>query len=238
MTPIDDENGSAVTPPEDHPHHDLADGPEDVLPARTPGRRAKPPVEGTPSPLGRIVLPLALAVVAAVAVFAAWGHLQSDDTTDLASSPSATPTVSVTSSPAPTESPSTTPSSAEPTPSTSVTPTESATESPTTSASPSESATSVVIDRSVPVTILNGTRRTGLAAKVAADLKKLGWTVVSIGNWRAGGVETTTVFVQGRADAAATMRRDLEAADATKTPIGSMRTNRITIVVMDDYPKS
>jgi hypothetical protein len=90
----------------------------------------------------------------------------------------------------------------------------------------------------VPVTILNGTRRTGLAAKVAADLKKLGWTVVSIGNWRSGGVETTTVFVQGREDAAATMRRDLEAADATKEPIGSMRTNRITIVVMDDYPKS
>jgi hypothetical protein len=44
--------------------------------------------------------------------------------------------------------------------------------------------------------------------------------------------------VQGRADAAATMRRDLEAADATKTPIGSMRTNRITIVVMDDYPRA
>ncbi len=86
--------------------------------------------------------------------------------------------------------------------------------------------------------MLNGTRRTGLAAKVAADLKAKGWTVVSIGNWRAGGVDTTTVFVDGRDDAAATMRRDLKAADATETPIGSMRANRITVVIMDDYPTS
>lgn len=238
MTPIDDEDGSAVTPPEDHPHHDVADGPEDVLPARPPGRRAKPPVEGTPSPLGRIVLPLALAAVSAVAVVAAWGHLQSDDSSDAAASPSARPTVSATSSadPSGSASPSPTTTSAEPTPSGSVTATPSLSEPPTPSASPS--STALVIDRSVPVTVLNGTKRTGLAAKVAADLKKLGWTIVSIGNWRAGGVDTTTVFVEGREDAAATMRRDLDAADATEAPIGAMRSNRITIVVMDDYPKS
>jgi hypothetical protein len=88
------------------------------------------------------------------------------------------------------------------------------------------------------VTVLNGTRRTGLASKVADELRSKGWTVVSVGNWRGNGVDTTTVFVVDREDAAATMRRDVKAADATEEPIGAMRTNRITLVLMDDYPTS
>lgn len=226
MTTNGDDPGTG-TPPDLTPA-----GPEDVLPARPPGRRAKPPVEGTPSPLGRVLLPIALLVVAVVAVLAAWGRLQSDESV-VAGGPTS-PAASPTSSSSPSPSPS--PSSASPT----AKPTKSATPTPTTSDEPTESPspTAVVIDRSVPVTVLNGTRRTGLAAKVAADLKSKGWTVVSIGNWRAGGVETTTVFVDGRDDAAATMRRDLKEADATETPIGAMRTNRITVVIMDDYPTS
>lgn len=222
-----------MTPQDDGPtasdHADVPSGPEDVLPARPPGRRAKPLPEATPSPLGRLILPVALLLVAAVAVFAAWNQLGSDDA-DVAGGP--TPSSSASAKPSASASPS---ASAKPTPSSS--PTASASPTPS-SSSPSPSASAVVIDRSVPVTVLNGTRRTGLAATVAAQLRAKGWTVVSIGNWRGGGVDTTTVFVDGREDAAATMRRDLKAADATEEPIGAMRTNRITVVVMDDYPRS
>lgn len=220
-----------MTPQDDGPtasdHDDVPAGPEDVLPARPPGRRVKPQPDPTPSPLGRLILPVALLVVAAVAVFAAWNQLGSDGS-DVAGGPTSSSSASA--------SPSTSPSaSAKPTPSSS--PTASASPTPS-SSSPSPSASAVVIDRSVPVTVLNGTRRTGLAATVATQLRAKGWTVVSIGNWRGSGVETTTVFVNGREDAAATMRRDLKAADATEEPIGAMRANRITVVLMDDYPRS
>ena len=228
MTQMDDGTGEIP-----HPHAqapvdaDVPTGPEDVLPARPPGRRAKP-VEHTPSPLGRIVLPVVLLLLAAVALFGAWNQLGADERADVAGpAPSSSASASV--APSPSASPSTT-ASAKPSP----TPTKTSA-SPTKSPSPTAS---VVIDRSVPVTVLNGTRRTGLAAKVANELRAKGWTVVSIGNWRGSGVDTTTVFVVAREDAAATMRRDLKAADATEEPIGAMRTNRITVVIMDDYPQS
>jgi hypothetical protein len=89
----------------------------------------------------------------------------------------------------------------------------------------------------VPVTVLNGTTRPGLAAAVAADLEAKGWRIVSTGNWRSGGIESTTVFVDGERNAALTMRQDLPAADATRRPIGAMKDGRITIVVLDDYPR-
>ena len=230
-----DDGPSGAAPHEPVPgvpadHADVPTGPEDVLPARTPGRRAKPEPDPTPSPLGRLVLPIALLVVAAVAVFAAWNQLGSRGS-ETASPPTPTASASTSTTPSPSASakPSTKPSataSSSPKPSTSP------------SSSPSPTASAVVIDRSVPVTVLNGTRRTGLAARVANELRSKGWTVVSIGNWRGGGVDTTTVFVDGRDDAAATMRRDLPEADATEQPIGAMRANRITVVVMDDYPRS
>lgn len=228
MTQMDDGTGEIP-----HPHAqapvdaDVPTGPEDVLPARPPGRRAKP-VEHTPSPLGRIVLPVVLLLLAAVALFGAWNQLGADEDADVAGpAPSSSASASV--APSPSASPSTT-ASAKPSP----TPTKTSA-SPTKSPSPTAS---VVIDRSVLVTVLNGTGRTGLAAKVANELRAKGWTVVSIGNWRGSGVDTTTVFVVAREDPAATMRRDLKAADATEEPIGAMRTNRITVVIMDDYPQS
>jgi len=231
---LDDGSSGAAHPdagPDPADRADVPSGPEDVLPARPPGRRAKPEPEPTPSPLGRLILPVVLLLVAAVAVFAAWNQLGTDDA-DLAGGPaptsSASPSASASAKPTASAKPSAS-AAAKPTAKPSSTPSSS-------SASPSTSA--VVIDRSVPVTVLNGTRRTGLAASVAAELRAKGWTVVSIGNWRGNGVETTTVFVDGREDAAATMRRDLEAADATEEPIGAMRDNRITVVIMGDYPRS
>lgn len=236
MTQMDDGPSGAVPHDPIPVHGDVPSGPEDVLPARPVGRRAKPPVEGTPSPLGRAVLPVILVLVAVVAVGAAWRQLNASDPSTVAG-----PTPSPSSSSSASGSASGSPSATSASPTTSPKPTKSSSPAPTSSAtstsSPTPSTAPVVIDRSVPVTVLNGTRRTGLAARVANELRSKGWTVVSIGNWRGGGVSTTTVFVNGRDDAAATMRRDLEAADATKAPIGAMRDNRITVVVMGDYPQ-
>jgi hypothetical protein len=195
-----------------------------VLPARAPGRRAKP---SGGSPLGKVLLVLGVAVVCALALLGAWVTLGDDG--DPVAAPSAKPTVpTLTASPSPSASASAT-AAASPSP----------TPSRTASASPSPSATATrpafEVDRSVPVTVLNGTSRTGLAASVAADLRAKGWTVVSVGNWRGGGVDSTTIFAVGNRDAAATMRRDIPSSDLTTRPIGLMNRDRITVVVMDDY---
>jgi len=182
---------------------------------------------GTPSSAGRVVLPLALALVSVVALFAAWAHLVGERGGAVAVP---APTTSTSKPSVPTLSASPEPTDAAPTPTPTPTP------DPTTPA-PSPTRSSIPVDRTVPVTVLNGTRRTGLAAAVAADLRAKGWTIISIGNWRGTGVDTTTVFVNGEQDAAATMRRDVRAADATRTPIGAMKDGRITLVLMDDYPR-
>jgi hypothetical protein len=203
-------------------------------------RRAPAPRPGTPSPAGRVILPIALAAVSIVALVAGWNHLQAEQTSAAAlapvSSPGPTGTAGPTATPTPTPSATPTPSPSASATRTAASPSASASSTASRSASPSATA-SFTVDRSVPVTVLNGTTRVGLAAAVAADLQAKGWRIVSTGNWRSGGIESTTVFVDGERDAAATMRKDLPPADATRSPIGQMKDGRITIVVMDDYPR-
>jgi hypothetical protein len=203
--------------------------PDNVLPSGPVGGRRReardarthPPRRTTPTRLGRIVLPLSLALVSGVALVAAWTHLEDSRATQ-------TPTAVVShraSTPAPAV-PSTAPSVAA-----------SAAPSVAPSASATPAAAAPVVDRSVPVVVLNSTRRTGLAAKVAARLRADGWRVVSIGNYRGGGITATTVFAQGHAAAVTTMRGDLPTRDAVARPVGAMSTARLTVVVGPDYPR-
>lgn len=199
----------------------------------------------TPSGAGRVILPIALCLVGVVALGAGWIHLEADRAAEaqsaLAVAPSAKPPVPSlgTGSPSATPSASGTPSaSASPSASRSASPSASPTK--TSSASPSATPSSSptpppVIDRSVPVVVLNATSRTGLAAEVAKRLRAKGWTVTSVGNWR-GGVPTTTVYATGRAAAAATMRYDAKPADATRPTRDGMPKNRIVLVIGADFP--
>jgi hypothetical protein len=222
---------------------------DDVLPSGAPGKGSRParapkgagPGDGEgprprrtgPTPLGRAVLPLGLALVSGVALVAGWTHLQEDRANDTAAPPvtlpaaSSTPTAgaATSSTPVASESPSAVAS---------------ATPKPVASSSAAPSATSSArpVDRSVPVVVLNSTARTGLAAKVAASLRKDGWKVVSVGNYRGGRLALTTVFAQGNADAVATMRADLPTKDAVKAPVGAMNPDRLTVVIGADYPRS
>ncbi|MGD9798630.1 MAG: LytR C-terminal domain-containing protein [Acidimicrobiia bacterium] len=223
MTTTNDEDGLTREAPSLSLREDPAWSGDTVVPPRHRHRRDDPPP--TPSPVGRVVLPLALTVLSVVALFAAWVHLQGEGSTPPASSalpaasstPSATkPAVPVLSeSPSPQESESVAPDTPSPTP----------------------TRTSIPIDRTVPVTVLNGTRTTGLASRVAADLRSKGWTVVSVGNWRGSGIGQTTVFVNGEKDAVATIKRDLPAIDRAREPIGAMNDGRMTVVIMGDYPQ-
>jgi hypothetical protein len=219
------------------------------------GRAARRLPADTPSGAGRVLLPIALCLVGVVALGAGWTHLESERAaeaqTPVAASPSGKPPVPSlgAASPSATPAASTSPS-ASPSASRSASPSASASRSaaPTPSASPSSTGSSAptsapsasptpppVIDRSVPVVVLNATDRTGLAAEVAKRLRAKGWTVVSVGNWTRG-VPTTTVYATGRAAAAATMRYDAKPADATRPTRDGMPANRIVLVIGPDFP--
>jgi hypothetical protein len=199
----------------------------------------------TPTPLGRAVLPIALALVSVVALWAAWSHLSSDDQNAASPGPSATAPVGVpggSTSPSPTTAASTSPSSStstSPSATTSTSPSGSPSAAP--SGSPSASATAPVtptVDRSVPVVVLNATGRPGLAAKVAANLRAKGWKVTSVGNWTRGGITATTIFLNGHVDAARTITGDFpQATGSIQLPKPGMPPLRMVIVVGKDYPR-
>lgn len=197
--------------------------------APKPPKAAKAGPVGTPSAPGRAIVPLALAIVSAVALAAGWMHLQSDRTeaSDAAlgsPSASASPTDAVTPSPTPTPEPSTSPSAV---------PSPTATPSATT-----PTAAAPAVDRSVPVVVLNATGRSGLAAKVAAQLRAQGWKVTSVGNWTRGGIAATTVYLNGHVKARDTIVKDFPAADGrVELPIAGMPPLRMVIVLGKDYPR-
>jgi hypothetical protein len=219
---------------------------DDVLPARPVGRShraSREPASSArgrrdtglrrtgPTPLGRVVLPLILALVSGVAIVAGWMHLQDDRAAS--SSPSASASSATVGSHSPT-----------PTPTVSVSPSPSAVVSTppgVVASSPAASGTATSspapkLDRSVPVVVLNSTSRAGLAARVAAQLRTDGWTVVSVGNFR-GTLAITTVYAEGHVDAVATMQADLPTKDRHKSPFGAMNPKWLTVVVGLDYPR-
>lgn len=179
----------------------------------------------------RLVAAAAVAVLAAVALVAAWrtwqdGTAGPDGSSALSipaqPSPSAAaPSPSAPSSPAPTVEPSATPD-------------------PTRSPRPRTSATRTVDDRpdrGVDVVVLNGTYRTGLAAQAADRLRRLGWDVVAVGNWRGAPVGRTTLFTTLEpAGSRRTLRADVPQIAAVRAPLPSMSHGRYVIVLADDYP--
>ena len=194
----------------------------------------------TPSPLGRAIVPLALALVSAVALVAGWTHLQ-DDPGSTAATPGTSivgePTSPTTGGPvAPAGSTSAQPSSS---PSAAVSPSASPSPSTTkaTSSTPPKTPVARPIDRTVPVIVLNATGRPGLAAKVASPLRALGWRVLSVGNWTGAGVKTTKAYLIGHLDAQATMAKDIATVELVDGLLPGMRPKTMTIVIGPDYPR-
>src|SRR4051794_5743943 len=84
-------------------------------------------------------------------------------------------------------------------------PSPTASPSPNLSPTPSLSGSSpssgqAAVDRSAPVTVLNGSGRAGLATRAAATLRSAGWSVASTGNYRRTQLPTqlpSTVYYSG-----------------------------------------
>jgi hypothetical protein len=147
----------------------------------------------TPSPAGRLLIPLAIAIVCAVALLAAWNHFQSKSSADAAAPGVSTAPTSAPSS-IPTAPSTTLPSSAASTPA--VVATAPSASAPSGSApSTSAAAPDTSLDRSVPVVVYNGSSVPGRAAKFAKELEAKGWKVSKVGNWTGAKVDATTAFL-------------------------------------------
>jgi hypothetical protein len=135
------------------------------------------------------------------------------------------PSASSTSSGTPAVAASAAPSSPAPTPAAPPTP---ATDGPT----PDGTAD---VDRSAPVTVLNGTGRPGLATGVAAVLRSAGWSVASTGNYRQD-PPPTTVYYAGSA-LRATARAISEDLPGVQRVVRSARFGDavVTVVLGPDY---
>jgi hypothetical protein len=81
--------------------------------------------------------------------------------------------------------------------------------------------------------VLNETRITGLAARTAAYLRSLGWTVTGVGNWR-GEISTSTVYYPpGFLAAARRLAYDLKIS-RLRPRVPGMLTDELTVVLVRD----
>lgn len=150
-------------------------------------------------------------------------------------SPSRSPSPSVSPSVSPSTKPSTKPSS-KPSTKPSTKPSSKPTTKPTSKPTPSPTvAPPPNVPRDYPVVVLNETRITGLAARVAASLRDDGWTVKGVGNWIGNIPETTVYYPDGTYSRAQKLAADL-GVTRIRPRVPGMLTNRLTVVLHDPPP--
>ena len=109
-----------------------------------------------------------------------------------------------------------------------------ATPTPTASPSPSPTPTPTPTgpaDRTAPVSVLNGTRISGLAAKAATALRAAGWTV-SVGNGRTTAPTSVFYATTDQQAAAQTLVSDLGVGVIEQS---SQYGSRLTVLLGADY---
>ena len=106
--------------------------------------------------------------------------------------------------------------------------------SPEPSATRPTSATDDV--RAVEVVVLNQTPVRGLAASAADQLRRRGWQVPSVGNFRGSVSATTVYYPRGRRAAALAAAADLPGPDRVRERFGNLPPTRLTVVLAADFP--
>jgi hypothetical protein len=86
------------------------------------------------------------------------------------------------------------------------------------------------------VVVLNQTGRGGLAATVAERLRGKGWMVAHTGNFRGQVPATTVYYPPGGKAAARAAAAGLPTEPRVLPRFGNLSTNRLTVVVTDNYP--
>lgn len=105
-----------------------------------------------------------------------------------------------------------------------------------TTAVPVPSPTKVV----APLSVLNNSRRTGLAARAAAEFRRGGWPAQSKGNYRASQLPATTVYyTRGNAReqaAAESLHRQFPDVERVQARFAGIPGTGLTVILTADYP--
>lgn len=136
--------------------------------------------------------------------------------------------------------PSTTPTTAappSPTSSASTTVTPSPVQSPTAPAPPVSEppATAQPAVAKVPVTVLNNSRRSGLASDVAAQLRAKGWPIAKVGNYRGRIAMTTVYYAAGQLTQARELAREFPQIQRVEPRFDGLPGHGLTLVVTRDW---
>ncbi|HVE63295.1 MAG TPA: LytR C-terminal domain-containing protein [Mycobacteriales bacterium] len=86
-----------------------------------------------------------------------------------------------------------------------------------------------------PLTVLNHSRITGLAARAAEDFRTGGWQVVEVGNTRREVLVTTVFFAAGQEAAAAELRQAFPAIREMAPRPADLPGSGLTVVVTREY---
>ncbi len=197
--------------------------PPDEFDVDDPGTGRRGAHRARPNPLVAVV-PLVLVTVAVVAIIVGAMTLLGGSSTPPAGVPDAgadVPAQSETESPVETPAP----GASEPEPS----------DEATEPAAPSEPAEpEPTVDQSLPVTVLNGTTTSGLAAAAAEELRAAGYAVVSTDNFREGDPPPTTVYYSAE-EASATAAAIAEELGTGQTELDPSRGEGVVVVLGEDY---
>ena len=108
---------------------------------------------------------------------------------------------------------------------------------PPSSDPPSSDPPEGAVDTALPVTVLNGTRTSGLATRAAQQLTDAGWQVAGAANYREGDAPPTTVFYADES-AAATAAAVAAELGTTATALDPDRADGgLTVVLGEDYSR-
>lgn len=104
----------------------------------------------------------------------------------------------------------------------------------TKASAPAQTTPAATVDRTLPVSVLNSTSTSGLAAKGAARLKTAGWAIRSTGNYR-GGVSATTVFYGSAALRATAQAVAADLGLGAVSESADFGPTRVTVVLAGDF---
>lgn len=97
-------------------------------------------------------------------------------------------------------------------------------------------ATQTAAATKLPVTVLNNSRRTGLAHEAAAQVARGGWPVAHIGNFTGRIAESTIYYAAGQRAAAVAFARQFPAVRRVLPRFAGLPGSGLTLVVTRDWP--
>jgi len=110
------------------------------------------------------------------------------------------------------------------------------TTAPPTTAAPTTQPATARTAPVLPVTVLNNSRESGLAHRVAREVEAHGWPVARVGNFTGRLAESTLYYAHGQLASARRLARELPAIKRIRLRFSGLPGSGLTLVVTRDWP--